>query len=249
MAPAVVDPLLIKKLSDILLPKSPIHLPYLSSHPQKKALVPLIGLETASLRMAKMIMPSKGVPFSIDDWPSVVIQGLTTLNANNWFPAMTLIVGNPDETDEDVKATLDLIYEVERRGLFAFFIPSIFTRVVDVQASQAERPELQVALADVFERNVREDDGADGQDLHRQAGQVEVSQRADFRAQATLPAIPSRRQRRLAGWLCAASSADWTKSCSGFTGSFVNVRSLRLCESWRPLRELVVAYIQPEKPW
>ena len=133
MAPAVVDPLLIQKLSEILLPKSPIHLPYLSSHPQKKALVPLIGLETASLRMAKMIMPSKGVPFSIDDWPSVVIQGLTTLNANNWFPAITLIVGNPDETDDDVKATLDLIYEVERRGLFAFFIPSIFTPLHDTR--------------------------------------------------------------------------------------------------------------------
>jgi radical SAM superfamily enzyme YgiQ (UPF0313 family) len=133
MAPAVVDPLLIKKLSDVLLPKSPIHLPYLSSHPQKKALVPLIGLETASLRMAKMIMPSKGVPFSIDDWPSVVIQGLTILNANNWFPAMTLIVGNPDETDDDVRATLDLIYEVERRGLFAFFIPSIFTPLHDTR--------------------------------------------------------------------------------------------------------------------
>jgi radical SAM superfamily enzyme YgiQ (UPF0313 family) len=133
MAPAVVDPLLIKKLSDILLPKSPIHLPYLSSHPQKKALVPLIGLETASLRMAKMIMPSKGVPFSIDDWPSVVIQGLTVLNANNWFPAMTLIIGNPGETDEDTKATLDLIYEVERRGLFAFFIPSIFTPLHDTR--------------------------------------------------------------------------------------------------------------------
>lgn len=133
MAPAVVDPLLIKKLSDVLLPKSPIHLPYLSSHPRKKALVPLIGLETASLRMAKMIMPSKGVPFSIEDWPSVVIQGLTVLNANNWFPAMTLIIGNPDETDEDTKATLDLIYEVERRGLFAFFIPSIFTPLHDTR--------------------------------------------------------------------------------------------------------------------
>ena len=133
MAPAVVDPLLIKKLSDVLLPKSPIHLPYLSSHPLKKALVPLIGLETASLRMAKMIMPSKGVPFSIEEWPSVVIQGLTTLNENNWFPAMTLIVGNPDETDEDVKATLELIYEVERRGLFAFFIPSIFTPLHDTR--------------------------------------------------------------------------------------------------------------------
>ena len=46
---------------------------------------------------------------------------------------MTLIVGNPGETDEDCKATLDLIYEVERRGLFAFFIPSIFTPLHDTR--------------------------------------------------------------------------------------------------------------------
>ncbi|HEY5403593.1 MAG TPA: hypothetical protein VIK24_12055, partial [Pyrinomonadaceae bacterium] len=76
IAPAVVDPLLIKQLSDKLLPKSPIHFPYLSSHPEKKALAPLIGLETGSVRMAKQIMSSKGVPFSIEDWPSVVLEGL-----------------------------------------------------------------------------------------------------------------------------------------------------------------------------
>src|SRR4029077_18535393 len=57
IAPAVVDPILIKKLSELLLPQSPIHLPYLSTHPQKKALTPLIGMETGSVRMAKMIMP------------------------------------------------------------------------------------------------------------------------------------------------------------------------------------------------
>jgi hypothetical protein len=105
----------------------------LSTHPQKKALVPLIGLETGSLRIAKKIMPSKGVPFPIDDWPSVVVRGLEVLNQNNWFPAMTLIIGSPGETDDDVKATLDLIYEVERRGLFAFFIPSIFTPLHDTR--------------------------------------------------------------------------------------------------------------------
>jgi radical SAM superfamily enzyme YgiQ (UPF0313 family) len=133
IAPAVVDPILIEKLSEMLLPKSPIHFPYLSSHPQKKALAPLIGLETGSIRIAKMIMPSKAVPFAIEDWPSVVLEGLSILNRNNWFPAMTLIIGNPGETDEDVKATIDLICEVERRGLFAFFIPSIFTPLHDTR--------------------------------------------------------------------------------------------------------------------
>jgi radical SAM superfamily enzyme YgiQ (UPF0313 family) len=133
IAPAVVDPVLIRQLTERIIDKSPIHLPVLSTHPQKKALVPLIGLETGSLRIAKKIMPSKGVPFPIDDWPSVVVRGLEVLNQNNWFPAMTLIIGSPGETDDDVKATLDLIYEVERRGLFAFFIPSIFTPLHDTR--------------------------------------------------------------------------------------------------------------------
>jgi radical SAM superfamily enzyme YgiQ (UPF0313 family) len=133
MAPFVVDPLLIKKLSEILLPKSPVHLPRLSSHPQRKALVPLVGLETGSVRMAKKIMPSKGVPFSIEDWPSVILEGLRVANQNNWFPMMTLIVGNPGETDQDVMDTLDLVDEIERRGLFAFLIPSIFTPLHDTR--------------------------------------------------------------------------------------------------------------------
>jgi radical SAM superfamily enzyme YgiQ (UPF0313 family) len=127
MAPAVVDPVLIRELSALLLDKSPIRVPMLSTHPEGRVLVPLIGLETGSVRLARQIMPSKGVPFPIDEWPSVVIRALEVYNANNWFPAVTLIIGSPSETDEDVRATLDLILEVERRGLFAFFIPSIFT--------------------------------------------------------------------------------------------------------------------------
>jgi len=133
IAPAVVDPGLITRISETVLDKSPIHIPLLSTHPKKKALSPLIGLETASIRLAKQIMPSKGVPFPIDEWPSVFMEGLRVMNANNWFPAVTLIVGNPGETDDDVKATIELVYEVERRGLFAFFIPSIFTPLHDTR--------------------------------------------------------------------------------------------------------------------
>jgi Radical SAM superfamily len=133
IAPAVVDPIMIQQITEVCIDKSPIHLPYLSTHPKSKALVPLVGLETGSVAMAKQIMPSKGVPFPIEEWQSVFIRGLEVMNKNNWFPAATLIVGNPGETDEDVKATIDLIYEVERRGLFAFFIPSIFTPLHDTR--------------------------------------------------------------------------------------------------------------------
>jgi radical SAM superfamily enzyme YgiQ (UPF0313 family) len=133
MAPAVVDPKLIEELSGLLLDKSPVTLPAVSKHPEGRILSPLIGMETGSVPMAKQLMPGKGVPFPIDEWPSVLIQGLTILNRNNWFPVLTLMVGNPGETEDDCKATLDLLYEVERRGLFAFFVPSIFTPLHDTR--------------------------------------------------------------------------------------------------------------------
>jgi hypothetical protein len=133
IAPAVVDPLLIRKLSDLLLEKSPLHLPRVSTHPRKKIISPLVGLETGSVRLAKEFMAGKGVPFSIEDWPSVVLEGLRVMNENNWFPVLTLMIGNPGETDEDVKETLDLIYEMERRGLFGFLVPSIFTPLHDTR--------------------------------------------------------------------------------------------------------------------
>lgn len=136
IAPFVVDPILIAGLSEILLPKSPYHLPR-SREPKKRVLIPLIGLETGSVRIARQIMPSKAVPFAIDDWPSVILEGLRIANQNNWYPMLTLMVGNPNETDEDVKATLDLVYEMERRGLFGFLVPSIFTPLPETRLADA----------------------------------------------------------------------------------------------------------------
>ena len=136
IAPAVVDPILIRQLSEAILDKSPIHLPTVSKHPKKKALTPLIGLETGSVRLARKIMPSKGVPFPIEDWPSVLLEGLRIMNENDWYPMMTLIVGNPGETDDDVRATLDVVYEMERRKLFAFLVPSVFTPLHDTRMEQ-----------------------------------------------------------------------------------------------------------------
>jgi radical SAM superfamily enzyme YgiQ (UPF0313 family) len=132
LAPFVVDPSLIAQLSDILLPMSPYHLPR-SRHPQKKVVIPLIGLETGSVRTAARIMAGKALPFAIEDWPSLVLEALRIANANHWYPMLTLMVGSPEETDEDVRATLDLVYEMERRGLFAFLIPSIFTPLPDTR--------------------------------------------------------------------------------------------------------------------
>ena len=138
IAPALVDPDLIRELSDLLLDKSPFRLRAVSTHPEHRALAPLIGIETGSPRIARKIMAGKALPFDIRDWPDVVLNGLEVLNRNNWFPVCTLIVGSPDETDDDSKATLDLIYEAERRGLHCMWVPSIFTPLVRTRMEHGE---------------------------------------------------------------------------------------------------------------
>lgn len=138
MAPALVDPELIAELSEILLDKSPIKLGAVSTHPEGRALAPLIGIETGSVRIAKKIMAGKALPFDVKHWPDVVLEGLAVLNRNNWFPVCTLIVGSPDETDEDSMATLDMLYEAERRGLYCMWVPSIFTPLLKTRMEKAD---------------------------------------------------------------------------------------------------------------
>lgn len=138
IAPALVDPDLIAELSALLLDRSPIQLKSVGTHPQGRALAPLIGIETGSVRVARRIMAGKALPFDIRDWPHVVLNGLAILNQHNWFPVCTLIVGSPGETDEDSMATLDLLYEVERRGLHCMWVPSIFTPLVKTRMQDGE---------------------------------------------------------------------------------------------------------------
>jgi radical SAM superfamily enzyme YgiQ (UPF0313 family) len=138
IAPALVDPDLIAELSAMLLDRSPIRLKAVSTHPEHRALAPLIGIETGSVRVARQIMAGKALPFDIKDWPHVVLNGLEILNRQNWFPVCTLIVGSPGETDEDSMATLDLLYEAERRGLHCMWVPSIFTPLVKTRMEHGE---------------------------------------------------------------------------------------------------------------
>ena len=70
-------------------------------------------------------MRGKALPFKVEHWQDIVVNGLTILNENKWYPVCTFLVGAPDETDDDVKQSLELIYKLRNHKLF--FVPSIFT--------------------------------------------------------------------------------------------------------------------------
>ena len=85
-----------------------------------------IGIETGSAELARKIMPAKALPFKAEDWPEVVKQGMGLMHDNMLVPAGTLIVGLPEEREEDLLKTMDLVDDLKDcRSLIVplFFVP------------------------------------------------------------------------------------------------------------------------------
>ena len=131
MAPVVRHPDLIERLSPHCVPYS--HLTHEDSTEENNCVVdPIIGLETGSPRLFNKYMKGKAYPYKANQWRDVVLKGMETLNKHNWFPFCTFIIGLPDETDEDTKASLDLLYDLrDAKGMFVptWFVPLENTRM------------------------------------------------------------------------------------------------------------------------
>jgi radical SAM superfamily enzyme YgiQ (UPF0313 family) len=103
IAPAAADPLMIKKLSEILRAGPDA---YVGIQP---------GIETGSIRLIKKYMAQKAKPFQAEEWWDVVLQGTKVFNENYWFPAYTLVLGLPEEEEEDIWDTVRLIAYLEEK--------------------------------------------------------------------------------------------------------------------------------------
>jgi len=85
-----------------------------------------VGIETGSPEVAKKIMPAKAHPFSAENWHDVVVEGMGLMHDNMMVPACTLIVGLPDEKEDDIIKTMELVDDLKSmRSLIVplFFVP------------------------------------------------------------------------------------------------------------------------------
>jgi len=85
-----------------------------------------IGIETGSPELAKKVMPAKTRPFSPEQWPEVVKTAAGIMTNNNLVPACTLITGLPQETEDDVIKTIELMDDLKDfKSLIVplFFVP------------------------------------------------------------------------------------------------------------------------------
>jgi radical SAM superfamily enzyme YgiQ (UPF0313 family) len=83
-----------------------------------------VGIETGSPEVAKKIMPAKANPFKADDWHNVVVEGMGLMHDNRLVPVCTLIVGLPDEQEEDIIKTMELMDDL--KGMRSLIVPLFF---------------------------------------------------------------------------------------------------------------------------
>ncbi|MEM3671060.1 MAG: radical SAM protein [Thermoprotei archaeon] len=81
------------------------------------------GLEWISPRMVKKFMPYKVKPFSPDEYPETVREAVKIMNRYHYYPAITLVVGHPEEQDDEVDMTTQFIETLSKvdgmRGIVA----------------------------------------------------------------------------------------------------------------------------------
>jgi len=83
-----------------------------------------VGLETGSVRLAKIIMPAKAAPYKPEDYPSIVEEAFAIMHDHHIIPAATFILGLPGEKEDDVIATVELLKRL--RPYRSLIVPMIF---------------------------------------------------------------------------------------------------------------------------
>jgi len=145
LAPVWHDPLMIKQLAEILIEKS------WYSFGKKPIITAETGVETGSPRLMKKYMAGKMLPFKPEQWQDVVTNAFGILNDNDWYPLATLIIGLPDEKEEDMLQTLELMDKL--KGYNAFYVPLFFVPLencVLMNKKGAEMDSLSKARWDFF---------------------------------------------------------------------------------------------------
>jgi len=140
-APILHDPKILEELTPILIEKTRWN-PKKSKTYKKPFVSVEMGIETGSVRLMKKYMKGKALPFSVDNWPELVVQGIGLMNDYDWWPLCTIMTGQPEETEEDVLATLELIDDLKNHNAKMFYTPVLFIPLKDTILGDSRRTSL-----------------------------------------------------------------------------------------------------------
>ncbi len=109
---------------------------------------PQVGLETGSTRLIKMYMAGKAAPYKVEDWPDLAEEATEIMNRCKWYPCYTLILGLPGETEDDVKATIDLIKRL--KGMKCWIFPLLFVPMGGSKLEDKDFGDIKMLHEDLY---------------------------------------------------------------------------------------------------
>jgi len=124
-------------------PETVLEMGRIAEWDRRRGLTPVLGLETGSVRIFRKYMPAKSFPYRPEEWPDVVLDATRTLNAAGIDPCYTMTIGFPDETDQDVDASIAMVQSLIDRGLRAFVFPLPVIPVTTSRLAGNAMPQLE----------------------------------------------------------------------------------------------------------
>jgi radical SAM superfamily enzyme YgiQ (UPF0313 family) len=135
LAPIIYDKKILEELTPMMIDKTDRRLR------GERFITVEVGVETGSTRLMNKYMRGKALPYSVDNWPELVYEGIANMNDNSWYPLVTIMAGMPDENEDDINATLDLIDDL--KDLKLFFTPVLFIPLKEAILHDAHRASLK----------------------------------------------------------------------------------------------------------
>ena len=100
-----------------------------------------MGVESANGHLVAANSPGKVAPFAPDDWGQMVRETADRTTRCGFFPVVSVLLGMPGETPDDVMATLELVRDLAAKGAV------IFPIFYEPMASGAEADRQRFTLA------------------------------------------------------------------------------------------------------
>jgi len=138
-APILYDKNLLDELTPILIEKTKWN----PDNGYKQSFVSVeMGIETGSVRLMNKYMKGKALPYSVDRWPEIVCEAIGSLNDHDWWPLCTIMTGQPEETEDDVIATINLIDDLRAQNSKMFYTPVLFIPLKEAMLGNTRRMNL-----------------------------------------------------------------------------------------------------------
>ena len=133
------DPSLVKEISEI------------AGFDFRHPIIPDVGLESGSPRIIAKYMSGKPRPWTPQEWSETALEATRIMNENHWYPCYTMIVGFPDETEDDIVKSIELVGELRDMKAMAWTFPLLSIPISDTPLGKQGYPSLKAMPKVVWE--------------------------------------------------------------------------------------------------